>query len=438
MGSKAHQLSPKFSTLIFGIISALSIPKASATSSPVIASYYPDWKIYNQRDIYPPANIPAEKLTHLIYAFLGICGPIESAPDNVRKLLKQQCANKPIGTAVILDDYAARQAPIDKKNSQMRGNFSQLQRLSDQYPHLTILPSFGGWTLSEPFHTVAIDPIYRRQFVDSAIAFLKKYPFFDGIQIDWEYPGGSGLSGKGKNNIKEEQQGYHNLLKELRQALDQYGEKTGRYLELSTAMNANKAVEFNHPWQQTLPYVNYVYLMSYDYLGMWTSTVGHQANLHATENTPERVSVAHQITQLNTLGIPNEKIVMGVPFYGRGWQGVSNFHPNQMENLTSLGGLGKGSSLDDPGYFTYRDIFRFLLNRPKQGFEYYYDEKAQGAVLFHPENREYISFDDPTSLKKKAKFAKESKLAGVFAWEITGDYQDKLLDSLREGLISPE
>jgi GH18 family chitinase len=425
-------------SILLGFLGLLLPMGTLANPAPVIAAYYPDWKIYNQRDPYTPSDLPAKKLTHLIYAFLGACGPIDSAPTNVRKLLKQQCANHPVGTAVILDDYAARQAPVDKKNPQMRGNFSQLKKLSEDYPHLTILPSFGGWTLSEPFHSIVIDSAHRQQFVDSAIELLKKYPFFDGIQIDWEYPGGGGLSGKGKNNIEQEQQGYHNLLKELRHALDQYGEITGRSFELTTAINANKAIEFNHPWKKTLPYVNYVYLMSYDYLGMWTSTVGHQANLHTTANTPEQVSVEHQVIQLNSLGIPNEKIVMGVPFYGRGWQGVNNFNAQKMENLTSEGGMGKGSSLDDPGYFTYRDIARFLLNNPKQGFEYHYDKKAEAAVLFNPEKREYISFDDTTSLKYKAKFVKEAKLAGVFAWEITGDHQDKLLNSLRKELILSE
>lgn len=410
----------------------------SSLADPVIAAYYPDWKIYNQRTPYAPADVPAEKLTHLVYAFMAVCGPIDSAPSNVRKLLKQQCHDQPIGTAVILDDYAARQAPIDKRQPQLRGNFAHLQQLSDQYPHLKILPSFGGWTLSEPFHTVAIDDTYRATFVASAMAFLKKYPFFDGIQIDWEYPGGGGLSGKGKDNAEQEKIGYHQLLKALRVGLDELEKQTDRQYELSTAINAEKAWAFKHDWHQSIQYVNYVYLMSYDYLGMWTKTVGHHANLFTSKHTPKGVSVATQIQQANQLGIPNKKMVMGVPFYGRGWQGVENFSPQRFEDLTSQGGIGKGSSLEDPGYFTFRDIDRHFLNNPKMGFEYHYDDTAIGAVLYHPEKKEYITFDDPTSLKRKAQFAKNEKLAGLFAWEITGDHQDKLLDALRSGLIDTE
>ncbi len=427
---------------VYGItlLSIFTLPAlASDTTDPIIASYYPDWKIYNQRDPYFPSRLPAEKLTHLIYAFLGVCGPIESSPINVRKLLKTQCKNKPIGTAIVFDNYAALNALLDGQamgNYPYKGNFAQLHDLFQQHPHLTILPSFGGWTLSEPFHTVVVNPEYRKNFVESAMELLRTYPFFGGIQIDWEYPGGGGLSGKGANNLAAEKQGYTDLMKELRSALIQLQKTQQRPYELSSAINASPDKLHAINWTESIPYLDHLYVMSYDFLGLWDPNVGHHANLYPTSKTPNQVSISTQIQSLIEQGVPPQKIVMGVPFYGRGWQGVEGFSPTNMENLNSIGGIGKGSSLDEPGYFVYSDIVRHLQSNPRLGFTTYYDDKAIGAVLYNKKKQEYITFDDPNTLKIKGEFAQSQHLGGMFSWDITGDYQGQLLDAMRAGLLS--
>ena len=156
------------SLLAYGLLSQMSYSHATEHDRPyIVAAYYPDWKVYTPNNPYSASMIPAEKLTHLIYAFLAVCGPVNSSPENIKKIIKTQCKDKPIGTAIIVDEYAALQIKLAGETAtdvSYKGNFGQLKALSNKYPHLSILPSFGGWTLSEPFHTVAVDPVYRQTF----------------------------------------------------------------------------------------------------------------------------------------------------------------------------------------------------------------------------------------------------------------------------------
>ena len=51
-----------------------------------------------------------------------------------------------------------------------------------------VYPSLGGWSLSDPFPAMAADPIARMNFAQKCVELIIDYDF-DGIDIDWEYPG---------------------------------------------------------------------------------------------------------------------------------------------------------------------------------------------------------------------------------------------------------
>ncbi|GHA42814.1 chitinase [Photobacterium aphoticum] len=411
---------------------ALSHP----TDEPVVALYYPDWKIYNKQYI-TPSQLPADKITHVIYAFLAVCGPVTASPDNVQRIMAQACQNKPTGTAIVFDNFAATQKSLPGKTSEnvsYLGNFGQLKYLTEQHPTLNILASFGGWTLSEPFHSVIQSKETQDVFARSVRALLEKYDFFTGVQIDWEYPGGHGLAGIGLDNREQEKQGFTQLLATLKQELRYLENKTQRHYELSAAVNASPKFTGSIDWPAVTPLLNHVFLMSYDYLGNWSNTVGHHSNLYATPATPDGLSVSGQVQSLIQQGIRPDQIIIGSPFYGRGWQGVKHFTPERMEGLDSEGGIQKGSNLDEPGYFTYSDIAEHFLAKPQLGFTYYYDQNAEAAVLFNPQRNEYISFEDTRSLTAKAHYIREHQLGGIFAWEATADYQQQLVNAIHAGL----
>ncbi|PSW21574.1 chitinase [Photobacterium sanctipauli] len=408
---------------------------AANKNSPIVATYYPEWKIYNKQKL-SPSNLPADKLSHLIYAFLAVCGPVDASPNNVRKILKQQCANKPIGTVVLFDQYATLHAELKggtSKQVDFKGSFGQLQWLSEQYPALKILPSIGGWTLSEPFHTVALNNQYRQNFVNSTVALLNQYPFFDGIQIDWEYPGGLGLSKRGIDNREQEKHAFTQLISEVRLALDKLEKSNQRSYQLSAAVNASPKHINAIDWKKTAPQLDHLYVMTFDFQGGWSDVAGHHSNLIATPNTPDGHSAASQVNALIAQGVNRNQIVLGSPFYGRIWQEVEGFSPTLLEGLASGGASTKGSR-GASGIFDYDDIARHFLANKKLGFEHYYDEKAEAAVLYSPTKQEYISFESARSLKAKTKFVKDNQLAGIFAWEITADYDTELLNIMHSEL----
>ena len=89
------------------------------------------------------------------------------------------------------DKFAAleKSYPGDTWDQPVRGIFAELYRLKKTHPNLKILPSVGGWTLSDPLYNIGVDPKARATFVASVIDMIKTYDFFDGVDIDWEFPG---------------------------------------------------------------------------------------------------------------------------------------------------------------------------------------------------------------------------------------------------------
>src|SRR4051812_34210001 len=164
-----------------------------------IVAYYIEWSIYQRK--FNVADIPAEKITHINYAFA--------------KIVNGECA--------LFDSYAAidKAYPGDTWDAGvLRGNFKQLQLLKKKHPHLKTLISLGGWTLSSPFSDAALTDVSRQKLAKSCAAFMKKYGF-DGVDVDWEYPV---TGGEATNKTRpEDRRNYTLLLAELRKELDTQG-----------------------------------------------------------------------------------------------------------------------------------------------------------------------------------------------------------------------
>lgn len=93
-----------------------------------------------------------------------------------------------------------------------------------------VYPSLGGWSLSDPFPAMAADPISRMNFAQKCIDLIIDYDF-DGIDIDWEYPGYEEHSG-----TPEDTENYNLLLRDLRLKLDELGQQTGKFYGLTAAL----------------------------------------------------------------------------------------------------------------------------------------------------------------------------------------------------------
>ncbi|GAB3518525.1 glycoside hydrolase family 18 protein [Photobacterium alginatilyticum] len=414
----------------------------AAAEQPVVAGYFADWQYDNEANPYTVDDIPADKLTHVIYAFLSMCGPHEGASEKVQKQVAGACQGQAPFTAVVVDQKAALEIDFGEVSTGVpyKGHFAQLTELKKQHPGLKILPSFGGWTMSEAFHAMAKDTAHIDHFAKTAVELIAKYDFFDGIDLDWEYPGGGGLTTSPWNpdtklSVEEqaaEREAFSYLVKTLRIELNKLAAKTDRYYELSSAIGVgNKAAQID--WKSAAPYMDNMFAMTYDFLGGWGTQTGHLTNLHATKRSWWGQGADVFIEQMIDLGVPAEKLVLGAAFYGRGWEGTQDFDGKlPTSNLVSEKGASFGTDIEEPGYFMYWDLKRNYT--AEQGYQYGYDEASEAPFLWNPQKQVYISFEDKRSVKAKTQWAKEKGLAGVFTWELSGDVDGEMTEVMYQTL----
>ena len=160
--------------------------------------------------------------------------------------------------------------------------------------------------------------------------------------------------------------------------------------------------------------------MTYDY---YTSgpKAGHHSNLYPSEDY-EKDASAHKTFQLFLeAGVPAEKLVMGLPFYGRSWimksaekQGI-----NMPVERRARGG----------GYSFIKDS---LVN--KNGLVRYWDENAKAPYLFNSETNQLITYDDEESVKLKCEYVIKNKMRGMMFWQYASDPKEYLLDVINENL----
>ena len=374
------------------IFTLFPLSSMAATS---ITAYFEEWGIYDIN--YHVSDIPADKLTHINYAFAKIGAS---------------------GEIALYDPYAAveRYYAGDSYTQAYMGNFNQLKKLKARYPHLKVLISIGGWTLSKPFYSMAKTQAGRERFAASVLRFLQTYDFFDGVDVDWEYPVINGLDALGS---PEDRDNFTLLMQALRQAI-------GNNYELTVAVSASKRGIDAIDYQSVHPYLNRINLMSYDLHGDWDTQTGHNSALYNNNDVFSSEFNMHSAVQnLIAAGVPKEKVVPGLAFYGRSFANVAGQGINQ--NFS-----GHGSSTgDDEGMLTYADIAANYKN--KNGYKYYWDDIAKVPYLYNASRSEFISYDDPVSIKNKAQYAANNGLGGVMFWAMSND-NGELINAISEGL----
>ncbi|WP_327044736.1 glycosyl hydrolase family 18 protein [Microbispora sp. NBC_01189] len=177
----------------------------------------------------------AAKLTHLNYAF-GFVGPE--------------------GTCYSADPWADWQRPVpaeqsvdgvaDADDQPLKGNLGQRRKLKARHPGLKVLISLGGWTGSKYFSDAVLTPASRARLAASCVDLWLKGNLpglptgaatgvFDGIDLDWEWPGSAGNDG---NVIRaEDRQNFTLFLAELRRQMQAHD----RRAELSAFLPAAAA-----------------------------------------------------------------------------------------------------------------------------------------------------------------------------------------------------
>jgi chitinase len=358
----------------------LLVPSACCCpASPPLRPFVVTAYVFAREAALTPGQIDASRLTRINYAFANIQG--------------------------------GRIVPGSPADAQ---NFALLRSLRNTNPNLSVLVSVGGWLWSTNFSDMALTRESRAVFEDSVMQFLTRYDL-DGLDIDWEYPG---MPGAGHPFRPEDKQNFTALLMELRQRFDSVARNAGRKLYLTIAMGASDDVIANTEMQKVQRYVDTVNLMTYDYYEPGSESItGNHAPLYANPADPKSASAADTVRAFQKSGVPAEKILLGVPFYGHEWGEVKD----QNHGLFQIGKPIPGA------YSPFNAVETTMLGH---GFTRYWDDKAQVPYLYNPQQHIFVSYEDPQSLKLKCQYVKTQKLAGIMFWEYFGDSQGKLLQTI--------
>jgi chitinase len=352
----------------------------SAASGRAIIAY-----VFAKDDLIDPSTIAADKLTHINYAFANI------------------------KDGLVVEGFA-RDAE----------NFKALGELRKTHPHLKILVSVGGWTWSGGFSDAVLTADSRARFVQSAVAFVDRHDL-DGFDVDWEYPG---LPGYGNTNRPEDREHFTALMAELRAALDRLGHDKHRAYLVTFAAGAFSDFIAHTELDKVQASVDFVNLMTYDFREADADPVsGHHANLFPSPADTEQRSVDRAVKEFLAAGVPPQKLVVGVPFYGRGWGEVVPERNGRYQ---------PGKPITPRMDLDYSQLAASVIGR--NGFERFWDEEAQAPYLWNASRRIFITYDDPESLQRKCSYIRQHGLGGAMFWEYNADLPGTLLDALYKGL----
>ncbi|SAK47270.1 chitinase [Caballeronia ptereochthonis] len=320
------------------------------------------------------------------------------------------------------------------KAGPLKGNFNQLKQLKAKYPNLKVMISLGGWTWSRWFGKAATTDALRKQLVSSCINVYVKgnIPFdagsnaggdgiaadvFDGIDIDWEFPGGGGQPYNAVD--PNDKQNFTLLLAEFRKQLDAIGAQNGKRYLLTVAIGSGGdkiASTVPGEYSKSLDWIN---VMSYDFHGGWEAAgpTDFQSNLYADPESPNvkaggngaSYTVDAAVRNLLNAGVPASKIVVGIPLYGRGWTGVT---PGPKGD-----GLYQKATKPAPGkYETGIEDYKILKGKAGTAYEH---PVAKQSYKF--DGTTFWSYDSAATIRTKVDYVKSLNLRGVFGWELDGD-----------------
>ena len=407
-------------------------------TSRMVVGYFTQWSIYRRgfllRDVASSLQAVEDStrtpaLDVINYAF--------AAPDeNLR------CAS--------LDSFADYGKRFDASESvdgvadtvaqPLKGNFNQLLKLKALHPELRVLISLGGWTQSFRFSDAAL-PANREAFVKSCVDMfvrgavapgISAAGVFDGIDLDWEYPGSCGETCSYR---AEDWTNFPALLAEFRKQLDALESSvegaTGKRPEylLTIAAPAGAAQYTRMNLRDSHGHLDWINVMTYDFHGSWETAgpANHHAALYPSSceapggDWADKAIRAYLSTDVPLgAGVPASKLLLGVPFYGRGWR-------------TAAVGTGLCVAATGIPRGTYErgiDDYEVLDAKSSNDF---YDPATGTHWIFN--GSEFWSFDDPASVGWKADYVNSRTLRGLMFWELSGDAPDgRLLEALRSRL----
>ncbi|MBV9271334.1 MAG: glycoside hydrolase family 18 protein [Candidatus Eremiobacteraeota bacterium] len=356
----------------------------------VVAAYY-------MGDV-PVSTIPAQSLTDVIYAF-G-----EPGAGNICRAASQTQNN----------------------------TFAQLRALRAAHPHLRLLVSIGGWARAPQYSDAALTPRSRAAFARSCVDAFVKAPQLDGLDVDWEFPVHGGVPQnphrpQDRNNVTA-------LMLELRSQLDALGRANHRHYYLTIATPTGRW-QYGGRYDPSDSYdlaaiariADWLNVMTYDMNNIFSPYSSFNAPMYEDPNdpTPKEQSkwdnVTGAVRYYEQHGVPADKIVLGMAFYGRGFSGVSSKNAGLYSKF-------KSGFPETP----WRNVKQQFFT--DKNWQRHWSATAQAPWLYNRKTNVFFSYDDPHSMAIKATFVRSAHLRGSMFWVFgEDDDQASLLRALTGG-----
>lgn len=431
-----------------GVTIATGAERENETPAPyVVVAYFAGW---DSSHGYNVKQIPATAITHLNYAFAepaarGRCAVGRPRAAYERPVVRAE--NAVDGVA----DVTTTGAPVPGQH--LFGNFNQLRKLKAMNPRLKVLISIGGASSSRLFSDVAATAAARVKFVASCLDLFVKgnlppgrrlaqaggpgsaAGLFDGVDIDWEFPG------VGRHARAGDRHNATLLLQEFRRQLDAVGEQLHKRYLLTAALPAGDLSSRLWELPQVASSLDWINVMSYDFHGPWDGRTNFNSPfaLSSRDPTPSgrrlHASTTGTISLYRSLGVPADKLVVGVPFYARQYVRVRAvngglYQPFDNRGLTAAEVVDWRKSVA-PSYHQLVDIAGVAGPgaRPGvRGFASHWDSGAGEPWLYARPAPQlgrrigvFISYDNPRSLAERVGLIRSRHLRGAMIWEIGQD-----------------
>ena len=303
--------------------------------------------------------------------------------------------------------YVNSDATVDL--SSCKGYFNDFLKVRNDGVRV-ILSIQGAGNETANFSNAASTPEKRTKFAKSVVDILETY-HFDGVDIDWEYPGDD-------NAIDSEKVRYTLFMEEL---YKQVKAANKDYL-VTGALPGGAYGWRRYDLKKLADSMDLIHLMTYDLQS--SATVVHHTALYSNmpKGTATQASVNDTVELFTLAGFPLEKLTVGIAFYGR---------TTISSRSTDI--LGAPSKTQAYPTITYTKIKNDYLSQVGKEVEYHWDNICKAPYLFNKKTNLFVTYDNEQSILEKCKYAWKKKMAGVMIWELGEDRTMDLMNAVLEG-----